>query len=185
MFTAVALHHYAMVAAFSPTSLSWPEVSSIKPSREPHTCTALNPCGCASRGGCACCPMSSGTLLSTPAAWCGSRNEGSPLWDSRMQDTSADGFHLATPTQSGWAGVDGERALQTASLFLVHRALISSMSYLHTASETGPGAKTLAPRTLMLPGLPKGGCNSASSPTISLCRNTHLKATQSSCSRRF
>jgi len=85
--------------------------------------------------------MRSANLLPTPATWCSSKNDHSPLCASRMQGTGQDGY-------AGQLGrhVDGERAPQAASLCLTYRALISPTKYLDTASETGP--ETLAPMTL-------------------------------------
>lgn len=167
-----------MVAAFSPTSLSRPKFSHIKPSRERHICTVSNTCGCNSRGGCSLLPQEG---RNPPFHACNLEGQ-----QERLQDAG----HGPRWVPSRYSRqerlgrrVDGERALQAVSL--MHRALISPMKYPDAASETGPGPETPAMRTLMLPGLPKGCCSSASSPKTSHCLKTHLKATRIFCSMRF
>lgn len=145
MFTAVALQPYAMVAAFSPTSLSRPEFSNMKPSRELHLCMAFYTYGCNSRGGCPLLPRGKPPFYSCNLVWL----QEWPQPSVCQQDTGPRWVpsHYPHPEQLG-RHVDGEWALQAVSLSLTYHALISPMKYLDTASKTDPSPETLTPRTL-------------------------------------
>lgn len=127
--------------------------------------------------------MRAGNLPSIPATRCASKNDRSPLCASRMQDTSQAEFHLATRTQSGWAGVSkGTGCLSFLDAPCINRSNEVSWQCFWDRSRS---RNTSTNDSLTLPGLPKGCCSSASTPKISLCLKAHLKATQSSCSMRF
>lgn len=138
-----------MVAAFSPTSLSWPEFSNIKPGRELHICMAFYTYGCNSRGGCPLLPQGSRKppFHSCNLVWLQEQPQPSVCQQDAGYGPRWVPSHYPHPEQLG-RHVDGQRALQAVSLSLTYRALISPMKYLDTASKTGPSPETLAPRTL-------------------------------------